>query len=243
MKTTVGLFLLAFGEPSIQKKKEILLKNLNVFKKMKETYILSLYIFLYSIDKESVLNDIDFRIYVDNITIHVEEGILGQFIYKYISQWHQQHDYSLFFLDDVELPKHFQVTKMIDIYHQEHLDILGLPLTQDSFTHHKIMKMTKKYMFRETNFIELFVYFFSREKCSKYIELFDHETRWCWGIDLILSTRGFRLGLYDGFPVKHYFNGVSYSHTLPHPSREMKRLRRQYGFIRSPKVIRYKNLT
>ena len=219
MKTKVGVFLLAFGEPYIEKKKVILLKNLTVLKKIKETYSVTLYIFLYSVEKESIFNDIDFETYVDKVVIHVEKGILGQFIFRHISQWHQEYDYSLFFLDDIEFPKDFDVTNMIDIYHQENMDILGLPLTTESFTHHNIMKVVTKYMFRETNFIELFVYFFSRKNCTKYIQLFDNETRWCWGIDLILSTRGFRLGLYDAFPVKHYFSGVNYSQTLPHPSR------------------------
>lgn len=243
MKTRVGLFLLAFGEPHIEKKKQILLRNLNVLKKIKDTYSLTLYIFLYSIEKESIFTDIDFTTYVEHIHIHVEKGILGQFIYKYISQSYHDYDYSLFFLDDIEFPKDFHLTKMIDIYHQERVDILGLPLTTESFTHHKIMKVVKNNMFRETNFIELFVYLFSKENCSKYIQLFDNDTRWCWGIDLILSPCGLRLGLYDGFPVKHYFNGVSYSQTLPHPTREMNKLRRQYTFIRTPKVLRSKSST
>jgi hypothetical protein len=228
-----GFFLLGFGDPFIEKKLNILKTNLETIKKVNDHYIVDLYIFVYTIEKQDILNTIQFRNYVSNVYIHTERGIVGEFIYKYVSKQHQLYDYIVLFLDDIELGDTFDIDKILYIYKNEQLDILGLPLTLDSPANHKFMlsKKDNKFNYRQTNFIELFFYFVSKENFKKYLKLFDKDTRWCWGIDLCLHNLGFKLGIYDEYPIRHYFKAKSYNRSLPNAIKEFERVKRKNNII------------
>jgi hypothetical protein len=225
----IAFFLVGFGDPFIEIKLEILKSNLNKIKIINQQYIVDLYIFVYTIEKRDILDSIQFQDYVSNVYIYTERGIVGEFIYKYVSQKYILYDYIVLFLDDIELGDKFDINKLIYIYTKEQLDILGLPLTLDSPTNHEFMlcKKDNRYNYRQTNFIELFFYLMSKQNFKKYIKLFDKYTRWCWGIDLCLYNLQFKLGIYDEYPIKHYFKAKSYNRNLPNALLEFEKVRRK----------------
>jgi hypothetical protein len=219
-KPKIGLFLLGFGMPNIEIKLDILVHNLDIIKKWKDIYTLDLYIYMYNPEFSGVLEDIDFKEYVNDINIVSKPGIVGQFIYNDVSKVYKEYDYNILFLDDVKLHKEFDLEKILKVYNLEALDILSLPLTVDSPHNHTFM-LQQKYMikegytYRETNFAELFFYFISSKNFPKYLKLFNRQTRWCWGIDLALGENGIKVGILEIYPLIHYFKGSSYSNKLP----------------------------
>lgn len=238
-KPILGFFLIGFGQPFIEKKIEILKNNLEVLKKIKEIYEIDLYIFNYSIDC-SILNTIDFKQYVSNVYIRDEKGILGEFIYNYVSFQYKKYDYMGLFLDDIEFYKEFDIKKVIKVYELERLDILGFPLTRDSPTNHEFMYTMNdpEYNYRETNFIEMFFYFISNRNFPKYLQFFNKLTKWCWGIDIALHDKGIKMGMLECYPIKHYFKAKSYNPNLPSPIDEWSRIKNSCKTIKNKIILK-----
>jgi len=242
VKTRFGLFLTGFGMPNIDKKKEILIKNLEVFKKWKDVFEMDLYIYLYTPSFLDGLKDIDFTSYVSNVYIIPKPGIVGQFIYEGVSKYYCNYDYIFLFLDDIQLPIDLSLEMMMLVYHKEQLDILGLPLTIDSPANHTFMyqqiEMCRQgYTYRETNFIEYFVYFISSNKFPNYLSFFNKDTKWCWGIDLSLYDSGMKLGILDSYPIRHFFKACSYSKNLPDPGIEYEKIKIKYKTIKNMVIL------
>ena len=225
-KPKIGLFLTGWGEPYVQKKKEILLHNLKVIKTWKQEYQLDLYIYLYTPSCLDILREIPFLDYVSNIVIVPKPGIVGEFIYRDVSKLYTKYDYVILFLDDIEFSPHCSLDKLISIYTRERIDILALPLTVTSphnysFMLQDISMIQQGYTYRETNFAELFFYLLSSKNFKNYLKFFTNATRWCWGIDLTLYPNGIRIGIAETYPLKHYFKAVSYQKHLPDPLVEL----------------------
>lgn len=242
VKPRIGCFLTGFGEPNIEIKKEILLKNLEVIKSWKEKYDVDLYIYLYTPSYLDKLNELDVKKYVSNVYITAKPGIVGEFIYRDVSKHYEGYDYIFLFLDDIELPKNLSLEMMILVYNKEQLDILGLPLTLDSPANHAFMyqnidMVRQGYTYRETNFIEYFVYLISSSKFEKYLAFFNKDTKWCWGIDLALYNNGMRLGMLDSYPLKHYFKACSYSKNLPDPKIEFNNIKSKTKIIKNMVIL------
>jgi hypothetical protein len=242
-KLRFGFFLTGFGEPNIEIKKEILLKNLQVIKGWKEKYEIDLYIYLYTPSYLDELNKLELTKYVSNVYITAKPGIVGEFIYREVSKHYQNYDYIFMFLDDIEFPKDLSLEMMMIVYNKEQLDILGLPLTIDSPANHAFMyqnidMIREGYTYRETNFIEYFVYFISSIKFPKYLAFYNKDTRWCWGIDLALYNNGIKLGMLDSYPLKHYFKACSYSKNLPDPAIELNSIKSRTKIIKNMVIFK-----
>lgn len=240
-KPSFGLFLIGFGMPNIEIKLEILERNLKVFQKWKDIYDIDLYIYVYNPQFVDVLDEIDFKKYVRNIEIVAKPGIVGEFVYNNVSQVFQKYDYTILFLDDIELTPSFDIETMVKVYNLEQLDILALPLTPDSPFNYEFMLQNLEILrtgfnYRETNFAELFFYFISRRNFLKYLRLFTNKTQWCWGIDLAIANTGLKIALFDKYPIKHYYKANSYSSNLPDPHAELESTKRRLKFIKD-KVI------
>jgi hypothetical protein len=241
VKPSFGLYLLGFGMPNIEVKLEILEKNLNIFKKWKDIYDIDLYIYLYNPQFLDVLDEIDFKKYIRNVEIIAKPGIVGEFIYNNVSQLFHKYEYTILFLDDIELSPNFDLDKMVKVYNLEQLDVLALPLTLDSafnydFMLQNVQLLNDGFNYRETNFVELFFYFISKRNFLKYLKLFTNKTQWCWGIDLGMFHTGLKMGLIDEYPIKHYYRANSYSNNLPNPKVELAETGHRLRSIRD-KVI------
>jgi hypothetical protein len=242
VKLRFGFFLTGFGEPNVEVKKDILLKNLEVIKGWKDKYDIDLYIYLYTPSYLDKLNELELSKYVSNVYITAKPGIVGEFIYREVSKHYHDYDYIFMFLDDIELPKDLSLEMMMIVYNKEQLDILGLPLTIDSPANHSFMyqnidMIREGYTYRETNFIEYFVYFISSIKFPKYLAFYNKETRWCWGIDLALHNNGIKLGMLDSYPLKHYFKACSYSKNLPDPTIELNTIKSKTRIIKNMVIL------
>jgi hypothetical protein len=240
-KPSFGLFLIGFGMPNIEIKLEILEKNLKLFQKWKDIYDIDLYIYVYNPQFIDVLDEIDIKSYVNNVEIIAKPGIVGEFIYNNVSQLYKKYEYSILFLDDIELTNSFDLDTLLKVYNLEQLDILALPLTTDSPFNYEFMLqnvdiLKQGYNYRETNFAELFFYFISKQNFLKYLRLFTNKTQWCWGIDLGMWNAGLKIGILDKTPIKHYFKANSYSSNLPNPHTELENTKRRLKFIKD-KVI------
>jgi hypothetical protein len=229
--TTFGVFLVGFGGPNVEVKMGILEHNLGVLKKIKENIknaVVDLYIYCYSpLETRARLGQVAFGDYdVRNVRMVEQPGIVGEFIYKYVSKEYQQYDYTILLLDDICLPDTLDMARMLNVYTKEKLDILALPLTPDSPYNYRFMLQVPElarlnYTYRQTNFVELFFYLIAAENMPKYLQFFAPDTKWCWGIDLALYNYGLKMGLMECYPVKHFFKGVSYSTKLPDPLHEL----------------------
>ncbi len=238
-KPRLGFFLIGFGMPFIDKKVEILKKNLEVLGNIKKYYDIDLYIYIYTVEFGHILNTIDFKKYVSNVYIKVEKGILGEFIYKYVSILYKEYDYTMLFLDDIEFNPNLDIHKLLKVYELEQLDILGFPLTKDSPTNHEFMYvLDDECNYRETNFIEFFTYFISNKNMSKYLQFYNKNTRWCWGIDIALYHKGIRMGMLDLYPIKHYFKAKSYNNNLPNPVDEWTKIKSSFPTIKNKLVLK-----
>jgi inorganic pyrophosphatase len=242
-KPTFGIFLIGFGMPNLDIKKNILIKNLEIIKKWKDDYIIDLYIYIYNPQFANCLNDINFTKYVRNINIIVKPGIVGEFIYQNVSLLYNKYEYVILFLDDIELPDNFDLEKMLMVYNLEKLDILGLPLTRDSPHNHTFMlqnidMLNKGYTFRQTNFVELFFYFISANRFPKYLRFFTKQSQWCWGLDVAIGCYGLRLGILECYPIKHYFKAASYNSSLPNPIIEFENTKRRLKTIKDKLILR-----
>ena len=242
-KPSFGIFLTGFGMPNLEIKKEILLKNLEIFKKWKDIYIMDLYIYIYNPKLSDCLKDILFKEYISNVEIIVKPGIVGEFIYQNVSLLYKKYDYTILCLDDIQLPDNFDLDKMLHVYNIEKLDILGLPLTLDSPHNHKFMLqnidiLRKGYTFRLTNFVELFFYFISTKNFPKYLQFFTNKTQWCWGLDIAIGCYGLKLGILECYPIKHYFKAASYNSSLPNPLVEFESTKRRLKTIKDKIILR-----
>jgi hypothetical protein len=146
-------------------------------------------------------------------------------------------------LDDIELTPSFDLETLVKVYNLEQLDILALPLTPDSPFNYEFMLQNLEiirsgFNYRETNFAELFFYFISKKNFHKYLRLFTNKTQWCWGIDLAIFNAGLKIGLFDKFPIKHYYKANSYNSNLPDPHIELNNTKKRLKFIKDKVIFR-----
>lgn len=241
-KPTLGIFITGFGMPQLDMKIEILKHNLEILKQLKEIYTIDLYIFFYSLDKAYITNQWkdSMNQYVSNFYCIQEKGFVAEFMHKYISKAYKKYDYIIMSLDDVEWDSSIDIQDLLKVYILEQLDILALPLHKKSEIMYEIMvqQTEPNWNYRQVNFAEYFFYFMSKEKAEKYFSLLSNETKWGWGIDLILDPLGFKLGLYDKYFVKHYFKSISYNPSLPNPMNELNQLKKKYTFVKNKIVLK-----
>lgn len=244
-KKRIGCFLIGFGQPNLDIKIQILRHNLEVFEKNLSDYTIDLYIYMYSTDEKdkAVFQGINFLRYVSNAYVKVERGIVGEFIYKYVTKQVKQYDYTVLFLDDIKLPADFRFKNMAKVYEIEQLDVLGLPLTPQSPHMHpfslQIVPMVQRgFNYRETNFVELFFYFMNANGFKKYYNMLDINSRWCWGIDLAMFYEGIRMGMLECYPIQHFFKSKSYSPNLPNPTAEQQYNSKRFKFITTQQMFK-----
>jgi hypothetical protein len=235
LSTRVGFFLIGFGTPNLEVKINILRHNLQTLKARNLKGMVAavdLYIYCYTPrEAKEALEHPSMRLLMtealSNTYIVEKKGIVGEFIHHEVSKEYAKYNYIVLLLDDILLPNNFDLGRMVWVYNREHLDILALPLTQDSPYNYKFMLQREDlrregFTYRQTNFAELFFYLMSTDNFGrKYLPFITHETKWCWGIDLALHNYGLKMGLMECFPVKHFFKGVSYNTNLPDPLHEL----------------------
>lgn len=168
---------------------------------------------------EDVLTNVgSLALSVKNVKIRQEKGILGQFLYKYIKPT-ENFDYIFMFLDDIKLTDSFKFDLLYDVYYLSDLNIISPALTTDSPNNYEYMLQIQQSEYdpssirkiRETSILEFYCYFMSMKTYRKYYETFLTEnTRWMWGIDLALTTVGFRVGIYDYLTVQHFYQTINY---------------------------------
>jgi hypothetical protein len=216
------------GDPYFPVKKDILTKNINIIKK-------------------TFSGNIDFKIfnYSDNtfpaeIPVIKEKGIIGEYLYKYITpSLVKDYNYILVLLDDIELVEGYNIDNMIFMLEELSLDIISPSLTSNSKYTWEFMLENNNYKnkLRIVNFCECFCYLMSQESYIKYYSLLDKETYWLWGIDMVLYNMGFKMGIYNEYKINHHFKSESYYPHLPNPFEEMEKKYKKF-----PKIYSYENL-
>jgi len=217
------------GEPHFDNKEKILLKNINII-------------------QNTFSGDVDFTVfnYSDNnfsleIPVTKEKGIIGQYLYKYITpEFIKDYDYIMILLDDIELVENYNIDNMIFMLEQLNLDIISPSLTSDSKHTWDFMLENDNYKnkLRIVNFCECFCYLMTKKSYIKYYSLLDEETYWLWGIDMILYNMGFKMGIYNEYKIHHHFKSESYHPHLPNPFEEMEKKYKKF-----PKIQYHENLS
>lgn len=204
-----------FGPQNVQIKKNILKKNIDIIKK---TYSGDIFLEVFNYGTESC--DID----CDEI---FGEGIVGQFLYKFITpDYIKSYNNIMILLDDIELSDNFNIDTIIKNLDFYQLDIISPILDKTSeYSHeHMINKQDFNENFnkiRITPFLELFCYIMNKNGYEKWYNLLDEKSCWLWGIDLSLYHKNIKCGLMEGVTMHHYFKGGSYTKNLPSPQKEM----------------------
>ena len=218
------------GEPNGEIKKNGCVRNLEILNKTapknSEIYIK---IFCY--------DDLDLHEFnrFKNCEITREPGIIGQFIYKYLSpEKISGYDNLFLMLDDIQLQDNVNLEDMIQIQKNCQFDILSPSATEDSkISHNGFMKIRKdipKNTLLILNFLEFFSYLFNLnnpESYKKWHSLINKNTKWMWGIDMVLSPiLKMKLGLLNNMNFKHTQHGGSYTNDA---HEEIRALESKFG--------------
>lgn len=169
-------------------------------------------------------NKIDFKIFCYDNTIKNEfekfrncevikqNGIVGEFIFRNLNpSLLVGYDYLILMLDDIELVDDFNLKKLISIQSKHMFDILSPSATISSKLTFPFMKKRLDKIYKNkvlsVNFLEFFFYMFDLKNMnsySKWYSLFDKNTRWMWGIDLLLhKVLKFKLGIVNNMSFIH----------------------------------------
>lgn len=203
------------GDPNGEVKKKGCIRNLEILQKTapKNSQI---YIKIFCYDD---LDLYEFNRF-ENCEIIRETGIIGQFIYKYLSPKNiSGYDNLFLMLDDIELQDNVNLADMIEIQKESQFDILSPSATADSkISHNGFMKMRKhiqKNTLLSLNFLEFFSYLFDLNKSESYekwYSLINEKTKWMWGIDMALNPiLKMKLGLLNNMNFKHTQLGGSHT--------------------------------
>lgn len=146
-------------------------------------------------------------------------------------------------LDDVEIVGEFDADRAHRTLLQEDLHILSPTLDRRSVSCHKFMFRlwsTAASTFRRTNYAELFFYIMTFRGYTRWHALLDPDTRFLWGIDMILFPMGVRIGVSEELMVRHHISSKLEKSPFYH---QMQQELRSYS-RRYPQNIafRFKNL-
>lgn len=223
---SILLVIPGFGTPHLEEKFAFLQQNLAIFAKSKRR--VDVVIFYYSVNVNSDRRFEEVKQSYTNGTIRVikEKGVLGQFIYKYITaDCVREYDYVALLLDDILLQANVDIDIMIDIYTSQKINLISPSLHPSSkIAHRKMAQDTHNKVGRYLNMIEFFFYLMSRENYLIYHSVFTEKTKWMWGIPRLFHAKGWRMALLDNMSMIHYYVGGSAS-----GREEYAALRKKYG--------------
>jgi hypothetical protein len=215
------------GEPYLQHKLNILHNNIKIIDNTINGN-LTLMIFNYSLTNNNYNFNTNNKLCVIE---HKKKTYLGQAIFNYVQpQLIDSFDYILMILDDIELNSSFDLQRMIYSYNKYKFDILSPVLTLDSqYSHLQMLEDTSPInSIRTSTFIELFCYLMDPCVYKKYYQFYDENSKFCWGIDLLLYEYKFKLGLINDVLMKHHYKGISYENINPYE--EMRNVFIKFGF-------------
>jgi len=202
-----------FGQPELEMKTKLLKQNLDIItKNFKNTINLRLFNYM--------CEPVNFSYTGINVIEHVEKGLLGEKIYKYVKPESFTEDYVLILLDDVKLTEEVNINTLLQYQRLFSIDIISPGVCAAS---HAYMEPLNKPAIRKVEMLELFFYLMNRDSYVKYHSLYDENTRWTWGIDACVAKKGLTSGIVDNMKIHHILSKVSYGKTgLSDASREMK---------------------
>jgi hypothetical protein len=235
MNEKILLVVPGIGQPNIKKKLEILESNLAYFKNI--NFIA--YLFQYSLESDYLKKfEGDSK-----IKIVKEKGIVGDFLRNHITpELVEDFTHIIILLDDVEIQKGFSIEGLLKFKNKFHIDILSCSYTKDSKGPWTIMKSVDSCYGRITNFAELIFNIMDIPTYIKYYQFIIPENPWMWGLDLSLNQLGFRIGIIDKMPVRHYFGGEGIPpDSLPSPYKGVQSFYRKLGIkqIIKPATLQY----
>jgi len=138
-----------------------------------------------------------------------ESGILGEYIYQYITPTLvSKYDYVILLLDDVMTQDNFNLELALKYMNDYNLDLISPSLTLDSIHTHKetLVQETKHNRIgRICNFVEFFLYIIKSDKYTNYYSLFNSNTKWMWGIDYCMDSK-LKMGILDSMNIKHHIS-------------------------------------
>lgn len=204
-----NLFVLipGFGEPHWDRKKAILIHNLEIVKKGPWDAV-EVHVCVYSPDRILEVKD---------TVVHYEKGIVGHFLQKHCrpdALAARGLSHILLLLDDVELSPNMDWGRAMTLHSDLRLDIISPSLTPGSKIQYPYMvtKAESNVDVFIVNACEMFCYFMDLSGLVKYYPLLDTDNPWLWGIDLILVRHGkLRVGLLNRMTMTHHFKGEGYS--------------------------------
>jgi hypothetical protein len=226
-----------FGGHNIEQKINIFQKNVNILSNTPENYNIEIEIFNFDCISYKLNNFETKRI---KIRENLNKGIIGQFLFKYITpKFILNYDYIIILLDDIELDENTNFEKVIKNYVYYKYDIISFSIKKGwPFSHYVMIQNESNNEFiRQTNMVELFIYIMNKENYIKYYQLLDEKSNWLWGIDFSLYYKYFKLGIIDKYSVKHYYKGISYNSNLPNPGEEIEHNRKKFKLIDYPRDI------
>lgn len=187
-----------FGESNLIEKQRFLISNLSRIKTRNQ---LDVMIFSHSDTELDLLKD------VPNLTIKYEKGIIGEFLYRYITpEFVDKYSNIIISMDDVELLDDVD----IDHYISKNIDIISPCLSNDSKYTHEFMLRGNKSTVEKTHALELFFYVMSKEAYKKYYSIFlDENVSWLWYIDCVLELKGFSCAIDYTRQLRHHYEGSS----------------------------------
>lgn len=192
-----------FGQPELEMKTNLLKQNLDIItKNFKNTINLRLFNYM--------CEPVIFSYTGINVTEHIEKGILGEKIYKYLKPDSFTEDYVLILLDDVKLTEEVNINTLLQYQRLYSIDIISPGVYAASHAH---MEPQDKPTIRKVEILELFFYLMNRDSYAKYHSLYDENTRWTWGIDACLAKKGLTSGIVDNMKIHHLLSQVSYGKT------------------------------
>ena len=198
-------FVGGIGEPKINFKKNLLLKNLEkIYNSNKQNY--DIFINTYSNDFNiDFLKNID---YIDKIFFHRKSP-------SHLTQlWHsnndldklKNYDYIIFVLDDIELVK-FNLLHMIDLINEYKIDILSPKINNAT---HEYMKLNNyKNHISFTNCLEIFNFVSTPKGFFKYYQMLDKDNENIWGVDLFFGYYKIKTGIIWLYESNHLYKGPS----------------------------------
>lgn len=210
----LSIFIPGFGAPHIEDKIVILNRNLETISAF--PWNVHVHICIYDPSPETVdLVQYTLEKYEPKVksTVHVEKGIVAQFIVRHGHPSVLKSRYVMILLDDVLL-SNWSWSKLLFDYHEHNIDIMSPSMTLDS-------KYVFQYMLhkpednvcdilRITSACELFCYFMRHEVYEAYYQELSEDHPWLWGIDLVLTKHlGLRVAIMNYMQMKHFFQNTN----------------------------------
>lgn len=210
----LSIFIPGFGGPHLEEKFVILDKNLQTIHAFAWDVHVHMCIYDENPETEATIRSI-FAKYEPKIssTLHVERGIVAQFIVRHGHPSKLKSQYIMILLDDVLL-LNWSWNKLVFDYYDQNLDIISPSMTIDSkyvfqYMLHKPEDIECDIL-RITSACELFCYFMRSEVYELYYQELSEDHPWLWGIDLVLTKHlGFRVGIMNYMQMKHFFQNTT----------------------------------